>query len=132
MIRIIDKETTLSPDDLIGKWIMKEGMFQWPSFSRPYRVTSISKSRVNMEVPYLTKVDGNRLSLSQDPEIEKAKYMPLSSVACICDTVAEVNLVIAQGFAARDRWNQMLGELRDDVAALDGMSEPDPDNGPRP
>lgn len=98
-------------------------MYQWPAYSRPYRVTSIDRARALVDLPVISEKN-EVCVVSPDSEIEHAGYVLLSTIACVCDTVDEVNMILAQNAVSRTRWHDLQRELQESFDALHGVSAP--------
>lgn len=86
MIRFYDDNSAQPvPEDLQGKIILQSGIFRYRTFGKPGRVTRVSNLRV-----YYTPI-----SFSEGIPAEPAeRFVNISSIGAVCDTVAEASSII--------------------------------------
>jgi hypothetical protein len=130
MIRIVEKDEILGRDDLLGKWVMKASPVAWPSFSSPRIVSAVKGQRLEVEIVQPSMVegpDGTRLHVfSDETRREPDGQIKLSSVACICDTAADVNVVTEMNRRMAKQYKENLHRQFEKVAALHGTGDPSP------
>jgi len=89
MIRLLDGPTALTSEDVIGKFILTEGVFNFRSYRKPGKVTSITKTGL-----YINYEPINLGSDAIDVEAQDERRVATSSVRAICDTEDEARAII--------------------------------------
>ncbi|MCZ7862758.1 hypothetical protein O9X98_15390 [Agrobacterium salinitolerans] len=104
---------------LVGKFVFADGGMLWASYSSPVLV--IREKGVSLEGQSLkrTMQSGVIVATSVSDE-DETKTMRVTSVACVCDTLDEVNAVFRANFASRSLYDASVKEGRELFTALDG------------
>jgi hypothetical protein len=113
---------------LVGKFVFADGEMHYASYARPTMV--VREMGVSLEGQRLNRAMDNgvvvAISVSNEDETE---VMRRASVACVCDTLDDVNAVFRANFASRSLHNASVEEGKQLFRALDG-TEVAPDNAP--
>lgn len=130
MIKFINPETDhVDADDLVGKYVAKEGIMVFQCYGLPCLVTSVSGKKINRAVTEMAKNEDETHFVLPREDWTKSDYIMLSSVAVICDTPEEAALVMDANVVAirthrrlADAMKKEIASIFEDVAAL--SSEP--------
>ena len=127
MIKFHSKQNPVE-GSLIGKFVFADGGMHYASYSRPTMV--VREMGVSLEGQRLNRtiVDGPIVATSVSNE-DETEVMRRASVACVCDTLEEVNAILRANYDARVLYNASIEEGKQLFSALDG-TEVTPDNGP--
>lgn len=113
---------------LVGKFVFADGGMLWASYSSPVMV--IREKGVSLEGQCLNRTMERGLIIATSVSNEdETKTMRVASVACVCDTLEEVNAILRANFASRSLYNASIQEGRELFTALDG-TEVTPETAP--
>lgn len=118
MIKFHNKQNPFQ-GSLVGKFVFADGGMLWASYSSPVLV--ISEKGVSLEGQCLNRrMEGDLIIATSVTNEDEKKTMRVASVACVCDTLEEVNAVYRANCAARNLYNASIEEGRKLFTALDG------------
>jgi hypothetical protein len=104
---------------LIGKFVFVEGGMHWVSLASPVMVAR--EMRVSLEGQRLNRVIDEGLIIATSVSTEdETKTIRRSSVACVCDTLEEVNAVLRANLASRNLYNASIQQGKELFSALNG------------
>ena len=136
MIRFFTKSSP-ARESLVGKFVLHEGSNIFASYANLRMVVSESeKSYVGREL--LKKfVDGRIVFTGVSDEDPQGSVYRKASVACICDTIEDVNVVARKNAEAQQLFHDAIADskvLFEELEGYEAESEPtaETQKGPRP
>jgi hypothetical protein len=125
MIKIVNKDYRPTAEELVGKWVLKDGMYVWPTLSTPRIVSSASGKRIYVEQQRPVRDLVNRpypSHFEETGEREPDGHWMVGTVACVCDTAAEVNAVMAESARLHAEFDAYKKQADARLKALDGTT----------
>lgn len=121
MIRIV-RGASAQLESLVGKFVLFDGGFIYDAFSNAREVISeTDKSIVGRTFTRSKNADGSTGHSIAADDYEEATYRK-STIRCVCDTLAEVDHVVATSRASRTMFEEAIGKTRELLAKVDGVS----------
>lgn len=136
MIRILGKNEAAAehPSDLVGRYVGKEGVMRFRTYGRPALVTGYSGGRLYIRPAQVNMKarDGDGSFFLPEQEWDEEEYIQMKSVAYVCDTVDECEMVMVAGRKAIRIWQEGEAQIKRDIDQVfaelshDGASPPKP------
>jgi hypothetical protein len=124
MIRIV-RGAPASTESLVGKFVLFDGGFIYDAFSNAREVISeTDRSFVGRTFKRSKNADNQTVHAIAADDYEEATFRR-STVRCICDTLAEVDHVVATSRAARAMFDDAIAKTRELLATVDGVAVDD-------
>jgi hypothetical protein len=122
MIRILRKGETAAEhaSELVGKFVGKEGIMNFRSYSRPMFVTGYGGNRLYVKlslVEHRTVAEDDARLLPPD-EWEEEAHIQFKSVAYVCDTIEECERMMQAGRRAMRIWQDGIAQIKRDTAEV--------------
>lgn len=138
MIRFLGKNESPAehPSDLVGRFVGKEGLTSYRTYTRPMLVTGYSGSRLYVKASLVDHktLDGT-LKLLPVEEWDEEFHIQLKSVVYVCDTKEEGEQVMAATRRSKQIWEEGERRLRAEIVSVYRdlvANQPDEDERPRP
>ncbi len=121
MIRFLGKNDSAAEhlSDLVGKFVGKEGLMNFPTYTRPMLVTGYSGSRLYVKASLV-----DHKSLSGEPKLlpveewDEEFHIQLKSVVYVCDTKEEGEQVMAATQRSKQIWQEGEQRLRAEIKSV--------------
>lgn len=117
MIRFYSKQKPAT-ESLIGKYVFADGGMHYAMYSAAIMVTR--EMGVSLEGQHLCRTIEDGVMVATDLDEHEIKTMRKASVACVCDTLDEVNAVYRANFESRNLYNASIAAGKEVFGALDG------------
>lgn len=138
MIRFLGKNESPAehPSELLGRFVGKEGLTNYRTYTRPMLVTGYSGSRLYVKASLVDHktLDGT-LKLLPVEEWDEEFHIQLKSVVYVCDTKEEGEQVMAATRQSKQIWEEGERKLRAEITSVYRnlvATQPDEDDRPRP
>lgn len=118
MIRFIDKREApdVTPSELVGRFVGKEGVMHARGYSRPMKVVSVSGSRLHGVAGELTgSVREGDLRLAPVETWTEDCYLGLKTIAYVCDTVEECEALLLASRRSLATWTEGTAALKSEI-----------------
>ncbi|MDW9481898.1 hypothetical protein GOB57_24935 [Sinorhizobium meliloti] len=125
MIKFQSKQNPVQ-GSLLGKFVFTDAGMHFACYSSPMVV--IREMGVSLEGQRLNRIVGGGLTIATSVSDEdETKTLRRASVACVCDTLEEVNAIFRANLASKNLYHASIKEGNELFSALDG-TEIAPDN----
>ena len=119
MIKFHNKRNPVQ-GSLVGKFVFADGAMLWASYSS-HPVMVIREMGVSLEGQCLNRsIQGGPIVATSVSNEDETKTMRVASVACVCETLEEVNAILRANFESKNLYNASIQEGRELFAALNG------------
>lgn len=121
MIRFLGKNESPSehPSELVGRFVGKEGLTNFRTYTRPMLVTGYSGSRLYVKASLVDhKSLGGEPKLLPVEEWDEEFHIQLKSVVYVCDTKEEGEQVMAATQRSKQIWQEGEQKLRGEIKSV--------------
>jgi hypothetical protein len=121
MIRFLRKNEAPAehPSELVGRFVGKDGLTNYPTYSRPMLVTGYSGSRLYVKASLVDhkSLDGT-LKLLPVEEWDEEFHIQIKSVVYVCDTKEEGEQVMGATRRSKQIWQEGEQRLRAEIRSV--------------
>lgn len=105
-------------ESLIGKYVLADGGMHYASYSAAIMVTR--EMGVSLEGQHLCRTIEDGVMIATTVDEDELKTMRKTSVACVCDTLDDVNAIYRANFASRSLYQAAIAAGKELFIELDG------------
>lgn len=105
-------------ESLVGKYVLADGGMHYASYSAAIMVTR--EMGVSLEGQHLCRTMEDGVIVATTTDEHEIKTMRKASVACVCDTLEDVNAIYRANFESRNLYQASIIAGKELFAALDG------------